>query len=128
MALAYARVVSFLVDPPLLVASGEAYARLAPEEAQGGLARAAAAACLALFWGVSGPLYLNARWTRPLWRLLPGRDGCDWIIRSGVLPVRPPRRDARLDAVVVALFATYPLWLWLGWDHGRRARPRPPGR
>jgi hypothetical protein len=27
-----------------------------------------------------------------------------------------------MHALAAVVFATYPLWLWLGWAHGRRAR------
>ena len=116
---------SFLVDPPWLYANGRAYARLAPEEAQGGIARAAGAACLAAFWGVGASLYLNAPYTRPLWPLLPGRDGRDFMVNFPALGVKTKRRRPQLDAAAAAvLLGVYPLALWLGWDRGRRARPR----
>ena len=116
---------SFLVDPPWLYANGLAYARLAPEEAQGGIARAAGAACLAVFWGAGASLYLNAPYTRPLWPLLPGRDGRDFMVNWPLLRVRTKRRGRRLDAAAAAVFlGVYPLALWMGWDRGRRARPR----
>jgi hypothetical protein len=117
--------VSFLVDPPWLYANGRAYARLAPEEAQGGIARAAAVACLALYWGVGASLYLNAPYTRPLRPLLPRRDGRDFMVNWPGLHVPARRRTGRLDAASAAvLLVVYPLALWLGWDRGRRARPR----
>ncbi|MFL5825753.1 MAG: hypothetical protein ACJ76V_04455 [Thermoleophilaceae bacterium] len=50
---------SFLIDAPWLYAKGAAYARLAPEAAQGNVARAAAATTIAGFWAVSVSLYLN---------------------------------------------------------------------
>jgi hypothetical protein len=116
--------VSFLVDPPLLYANGLAYARLAPEEAQGGVARAAGAACLATFWGAGVSLYLNAPFTKPLWPLLPARDGRDFMVNFPVLRVGTKRRSPRLDAAAAAaLLVVYPLALWMGWDRGRRARP-----
>ena len=116
---------SFLVDPPWLYANGRAYARLAPEEAQGGIARLAGAACLATYWAVGASLYLNAPYTRPAWPLLPGRDGRDFMVNFPVLRVRTRRRTRGLDAAAAAiLLGVYPLALWLGWDRGRRARPR----
>jgi hypothetical protein len=114
--------VSFLVDPPWLFANGEAYARFAPESAQGGRARAAAAATLAAFLGVGVALYSNARVTRPLWPLLPGRDGRDFMVNFPGLRVDTRRAGRGLHVAAAAVFATYPLWLWLGWAHGRRAR------
>ena len=116
---------SFLVDPPWLYANGRAYARLAPEEAQGAIARAAGAACLATFWAAGVSLYLNAPYTKPLWPLLPGRDGRDFMVNFPGLDVSTKRRTPALDASAAAIFGiVYPLVLWLGWDRGRRARPR----
>ena len=109
---------SLLADPPLLFANGEAYARLAPRSAP---VAPAAAAVVALFWGVSVPLYLNARWTRPLWPLLPGRDGRDFMVNFPGLRVDTRRTGRRMDVLAAVVFATYPLWLWLGLAHGRRA-------
>ena len=113
---------SFLVDPPWLFANGEAYARLAPERAQGTRARVAAAGTLAAFLAVGISLYSNARFTRPLWPLLPGRDGRDFMVNFPGLRVDTRRAGGGLHAAAAAVFATYPLWLWLGWAHGRRAR------
>jgi hypothetical protein len=117
------RPVSFLLDPPLLYASGAAYGRLVPEPAQGGFAAAAAAATLAVFVGTSASMYLNLGWTRPLARVFRARSGRDWMLNSGVLRLPHRRVGPRTHAAALLLFATYPLWLWLGWDHGRRARP-----
>ena len=79
---------SFLIDPPALYAAGEAYARGAPESAQG---RAAG------FVGAG--------------------------VVAGILALALRRPGAKEHALVLAALATYPLWYWLGWDHGRRARP-----
>jgi hypothetical protein len=114
--------VSFLLDPPALYASGEAYARLAPEAQRERGARPFALAALALFWGVSVPLYLDARWTRPLWRLVRARSGRDWMLNSGVLRLDPGRAGPRTHALAAGIFATYPAWLALGYRRGRRAR------
>jgi hypothetical protein len=116
---------SFLVDPPWLFVNGRAYARAAPEEVQGGTAKLAAAACLAAYWGVGASLYLNASYTRPLWPLLPARDGRDFMVNFPGLHVDTRRRTGALDiAAATILGVVYPLALWLGWDSGRRARPR----
>jgi hypothetical protein len=105
--------VSFLVDPPWLYANGLAYARLAPEEAQGGIARAAGAACLAAYWGAGVFLYLNGPRTR------------DFMVNWPVLRVPAKRRTPQLDVAAAAVFlGVYPVALWMGWDRGRRARPR----
>ena len=116
---------SFLIDPPWLYANGEAYARMAPESAQGGVAEAAGVATIAAFWVTSISLYLNLPWTKPIWKACGARSGRDWMLNSGVFSFDHKRPGTRTHAVSALLFATYPLWLWLGWDHGRRARPRP---
>ncbi len=91
---------SFLVDPPLLYASGEACARLEPRRA-----RVAGTLIVALFWAVSGALYANRPW----------RGGRAFMWSSGVLPAeRGPH------ALALAIFATYPAWLALGYRRARR--------
>lgn len=112
---------SFMIDPPLLYANGQAYARLAPERAQGAAARAAGVAVLALFYGVSGALWLERPWTRPLWRAFGSRGGRDFMVNSGVLRLPVPG-SARGHALAALAFATYPLWLAAGYRSGRRAR------
>ena len=78
---------SFLIDPPLLYAAGEAYARGLPESAQGRQA------------GIAGAGAVGA------------------LLAIGAL--RRPHAVAAVGVVV------YPLAFRLGWDRGRRARPRP---
>ena len=117
----YGRAVSFLTDPPWLYANGQAYARLAPESAQGRIAKVVGAGTVATFVGGSLAFYLDHPWTRPVTRALGYRSGRDFMF--GFPLPRPPRRDLP-DAVAVAAFATYPFWFWLGWDRGRRRRGR----
>jgi len=42
------------------------------------------------------------------------------MLNSGVLGFDHRRDDTATHAVSAALFASYPLWLWLGWRDGRR--------
>ncbi|MFL5825786.1 MAG: hypothetical protein ACJ76V_04625 [Thermoleophilaceae bacterium] len=115
---------SFLIDAPWLYAKGAAYARLAPEGAQGNVARAAAATTIAGFWAVSVSLYLNAKWTKPLWESCGAKSGRDFMINSGVLRLDHKRKDPAMHLAAGAVFATYPLWLLAGYRRGRRARMR----
>jgi hypothetical protein len=100
---------SFLIDPPLLVATGATAGRRVP-------LRRLAPPVLAMFWATGAALYLNAAVSRPFIRLLPGRDGRDFMWTSGVLPIPHARRRERRkwDQRAVAVFATYPFFLWLG--------------
>jgi hypothetical protein len=111
--------VSFLTDPALLYANGRAYAELAPERAQGRGAKVAAAATLATFLGTGVALLADHPWTRPFTRALGYRSGRQFMF--GFPFPSPPARELP-DALAVAAFATYPVWLWLGWDRGRRSR------
>jgi hypothetical protein len=110
---------SFLIDPPWLYATGRLYGAAAPERAQGGRAAALGAATMAVFWGTSVSLYLDKGWTRPIWRACRARSGRDWMLNSGVFRF-PHRRNGTMTHLVSgAIFATYPLWLWLGHRHAR---------
>lgn len=108
---------SFLVDPPWLYANGRVIAATTDDPTR---ATALGAATAALFLGVSIPLYLDQRWTRPIWRLCRARSGRDWMLNSGVFSFDHERVSSRTHAVSAAIFATYPLWLYLGYRHGRR--------
>jgi hypothetical protein len=114
--------VSFLIDAPWLYTNGQAYARLAPESAQGKVAKALGAATIALFWVVSVSLYLNRRWTDPIARACRADNGRDWMLNSGVLRIDHRRIGPATHALAALIFLTYPLWLWLGFTRGRRAR------
>jgi hypothetical protein len=106
---------SFLIDPPWLYANGRITAQL-PEEAQ----KPVATATLATFLVTSISLYLNRPWTRWIWRLCRADDGRDWMLNSGVLRLDHRNAGPGTHAVSAALFASYPVWLWLGLRHGRR--------
>ncbi len=80
---------SFLIDGPWLYANGRAIARATDTPAP------LAAGTMAVFWGVSIPLYLNRRWTRPIWRACRARSGRAWMVNSGVLKVDADRIGSR---------------------------------
>ena len=121
------RRVSIVADPPALLTSGELYARALPESAQGGMATAAGALTVALFWAGAAAFWFDHAATKDMRSSLGYRSGREFMLRFP-LPDRSRREQrrnrARDDAIAVAVFASYPIWLWLGWDHGRRARPR----
>jgi hypothetical protein len=105
---------SFLIDPPLLVASGAAYAK-----AGGPRPAAAGAATIAVFWAAAAAFFRDLGPTRPVTRLFGSRDGQDFMINSGVLAIPYRPRSRRTWAGALLALATYPLWLWLGWTLGR---------
>jgi hypothetical protein len=117
--------VSFLADPPILYAAGEAYARTAPESAQGRTAGIVGAGVVGVFLGVSVALWLDRPWVKPLWRAFGARNGTDYQVGgSRLFHVDAVRNPGKREHALAAIgFALYPLWYWLGWDHGRRARP-----
>lgn len=112
---------SFLIDPALLYSGGRTYARLT-REAEPSAARDAAVgvAYMAVFWGVSIGLYLDQGWTKPVWKMCRAASGRDWMLNSGVLKLDWRKAGERTHLVSAAIFATYPLWLWLGVRSGRR--------
>ncbi|HMJ37070.1 MAG TPA: hypothetical protein VK501_24410 [Baekduia sp.] len=106
---------SFLIDPPWLYANGRVLAQVAPPPAR----RKLSAATLAIFLVTSISLYLDRPWTRPIWRLCRARSGRDWMLNSGVLRLDHEHPGRATHAVSAMLFATYPLWLWLGLRHAQ---------
>ncbi|WP_027006409.1 hypothetical protein [Conexibacter woesei] len=108
---------SFLIDPPWLYANGRALAAATREQPQ--QRDRLAAATLGVFLVTSISLYLDKGWTKPIWRLCRARSGRDWMLNSGVFRMDPNNAGTPTHLASGALFATYPLWLWLGLQHGR---------
>jgi len=112
---------SFLIDPPLLYSGGRAYAHATRDMGPSHPRDAAVAvAGMALFWGVSVGMYRDQDWTRPVWRMCRATSGRDWMLNSGVFRFESRKPSARTHAITGAIFATYPMWLWLGMRHARR--------
>lgn len=117
---------SFLLDPPLLVANGYAIGRMAPTHTA---ERVAEAALVGTFVVYSVGLYRNDEWTRPLWEACGAESGRDWMVNSGVTAFDHRRPTPTMHKVAAVIFATYPLWARLGVRWGRRgARRRRSGR
>lgn len=108
---------SFLIDPPWLYANGRAIAAVTEDDET---ARKLGVATMAVFWGVSIPLYLNQGWTERIWRACRATSGRDWMLNSGVFRFDHERPSDTTHKVSAAIFATYPLWLYLGYRAGRR--------
>lgn len=110
---------SFLLDPPLLVAAGAVIERAVPGEEA---ARTAGAVTVGTFIGVSTLLYLRAPVPGLSWLYRPfgARDGRDFMLGSGVRSFAGHEAGPRTHALAAAIFATYPGWLWLGRRLARR--------
>src|SRR5687767_8255134 len=109
---------SFLIDGPWLYANGRAIAAVTGDDEDA--ARPLLAGTIALFLGVSVPLYLNVGWTERIWRACRARSGRDWMINSGVLRIDETKVSRRGHLLSAAIFSTYPLWLLAGYRRGRR--------
>jgi len=110
--------VSYLIDPPLLVAAGAAIERTTDDEAA---AKLLGAATVATFVGVSLALYANAPGLERIWKPFGARSGREFMLTSGLARVDEKRIGPSRHAVALALFALYPAWLRLGTLAARRA-------
>ncbi len=110
----------------MLLADGELFARVAPESAQGRGALVAGALTTGIFWAAAVAFWIDHPAVAPVRKRLGYRGGREFMLRFP-LPDRGRRRrrrDPREDTIAMVALASYPVWWWLGWDHGRRARPR----
>ncbi len=117
---------SFLLDPPMLFASGWLAARITRPLPPGGrraALRSLGGSTMAVFWVTSVSLYLNLEWTRWIWEMCRAQSGRDWMLNSGVFRFEHERPSARTHAVSAGILATYPAWLLLGMRAGGATRP-----
>lgn len=116
---------SFILDPPLLFASGVGIGALAPDDTS---ATVAEAGTIGLFWAVSVSLWQDRRWVGWAPPLLGAESGRAFMLNSGDLNLGvplafdPAKRSRGRDAVAACVFATYPVWLHLGRRLGRKLR------
>lgn len=102
---------SFLLDPPMLVASGALIERAVSDEET---AQALQTAVATVFIAGSAALWLNAPTGRAVWRAFGEDSGRDFMVNSGVLDIDHERGGAWSHVVATAILATYPLWVRLG--------------
>ncbi len=107
---------SFLLDPPLLMAAGALIERRVPEDRQD----LAAAAVAGIFVGGSVALYLEVPGLGFLWRAFPSETSRDFMINSGVFHHAHQDLSWPTHAAAAAMFTTYPMWMALGRRLGRR--------
>jgi len=113
---------SFVIDPPLLVASGAAIEAAAGEDER--RARRLRAGVTALFVGVSLALYANLPGLGRLWRPFGARSGREFMLTSGLARVDERRSGPARHLGALSLFLLYPLWARLGAALVRAGRAR----
>jgi hypothetical protein len=111
---------SFVIDPPLLVASGAAIEAVAGEDEA--TARRLRCGVVGLFVAVSLALYANAPGLGGIWRPFGSRSGREFMLASGLAPVDERRIAPAQHAAALSLFLLYPLWARLGGALVRAAR------
>lgn len=103
---------SFVIDPPLLVASGAAIEAAAGEDEA--TKRRLRGGVVALFVGVSLALYANLPGLDRIWRPFGARSGREFMLTSGLARIDESRLSAGHHAGALSLFLLYPLWARLG--------------
>jgi hypothetical protein len=114
---------SFLIDGPWLLSLGWLYAKVtnrlvADGEKRRKVRRFLDFATIGTFYITSISLYFNLEWTRWIWEMCRAESGRDWMINSGVFNFDHENVSPKGHAVAAAIFATYPLWLKLGYRLG----------
>ena len=112
---------SFVIDPPLLAATGAAVERGVTGQR---LARALELGTVATFIGVSLALYANAPGLRAIWTPFGARSGREFMLTSGLAEVDERAMGTTHHAAALSQFALYPLWFRLGAKAARRFKGR----
>jgi hypothetical protein len=112
--------VSFVIDPPLLVASGAAIEAVVGEDEI--TARRLRGGVAGFFVLVSMALYANAPGLDRLWRPFGSRSGREFMLTSGLARVDERRISVPQHATALSLFLLYPFWVRLGSALVRAAR------
>jgi hypothetical protein len=107
---------SFLLDPPMLFASGMLLERRLRRDRRD----IAEAAILGIFFAGSFGLYNNVPGLGLLWRPFRAANGRDFMWNSGVFSVDTNEAEWPLHAAAGGIFATYPFFIKLGRHLGRR--------
>lgn len=101
---------SFLLDPPLLMASGAVIERALPTDRRG----PTAVVVSSVFVGVSVAVYQNVPVVSLLAKPFGSTSGRDFMWNSGIFRLPTDRLSTGAHVAAAAIFATYPLWLQLG--------------
>ena len=109
---------AFLMDAPMLVASGAAISKLIPDE---GAARKLEAATAVTFIAGATAFYLNAPGFKQVaQKVFRSEDGREFMVNSMVFNFDHRKLRGSRHLIAVGLLASYPLWLKLGRRIGAR--------
>jgi hypothetical protein len=117
---------SFLIDGPWLACLGWLYSkttsRMFKEAEKRDKARKFLnVTTIGAFYVTSISLYFNMEWTRWLWEMCKAESGRDWMINSGVFKFDHENVSTKGHVISAAIFATYPLWLKMGYKIAARS-------
>jgi hypothetical protein len=102
---------SFIIDPPLLVATGAAVeSKISDSETKDKLEKLT----LIVFIATSLSLYFELPWVKWMWKMLGSQSGRDWMINSGILRLETKKLSLTSHLKWLSIFLTYPLWFKLG--------------
>ncbi|MBU4194339.1 MAG: hypothetical protein KKF66_05015 [Actinobacteria bacterium] len=118
---------SFLIDGPWLVSlgwmMGKLVNRFVDDEDQNKKVKGLlGVTTLLMFWVTSISLYFNMGWVRWMWEMCGAESGRDWMINSGVFNFDHENVDTKGHIIAALLFATYPIWLKVGFMLAERGR------
>ena len=102
---------SFLADPPLLLAAGAAVQRLVDDADRASRLERAIAAT---FMTGAAAIYLNAPGFRWMWAPFGSDSGRDFMLNHGLLRIPHRAPPWWVHAGAAAALATYPLWIRAG--------------
>ena len=109
---------AFLMDAPMLVASGAAISKLISDE---GTARNLERATAVTFIAGATAFYLNAPGFKQVaQKVFRSEDGREFMVNSMVFNFDHRKLRGRKHLIAAGLLASYPLWLKLGRRLGAR--------
>lgn len=117
---------SFLIDGPWLLSIGWFVEKIASRLFRDGEKKKKVEhmlffLVLNIFYVTSISLYFNLEWTRWIWEMCKAESGRDWMINSGVFRFDHKNMSRRGHLLSALMFATYPVWLSLGFLLGKKA-------
>ena len=108
---------SFLIDPPVLFGAGAGIEGCIADRKKALMTEGVIAAGFII---TSISLYLDAKWTKPIWKACGAKSGRDWMLNSGIFNFDADRVSNKVHALAAVLFVSYPFWIHLGRKAGSK--------